>query len=59
MPNLIPNFIKKIKFELNFKVAKLKFKPEPCDLGRHKYGHSLMRYRLRLDLMVPPKETMV
>ena len=33
MPNLIPNFIKKIKFELNFKVAKLKFEPEPCDIG--------------------------
>ena len=29
MPNLIPNFIKKIEFESNFKVVEL----EPCDIG--------------------------
>ena len=28
MPNLIPNFIKKIEFESNFKVVEL----EPCDI---------------------------
>ena len=33
MPNLILNFIKKIEFELNFKVAELEFEPKPCDIG--------------------------
>ena len=32
MPNLIPNFIKKIEFESNFKVVELKFELEPCDI---------------------------
>ena len=33
MPNLIPNFIKKIEFESNFKVVELEFELEPCDIG--------------------------
>ena len=35
MPNLIPNFIKKIEFESNFKVVELEFELEPCDIGYH------------------------
>ena len=38
MPNLIPNFIKKIEFESNFKVVELEFELEPCDIG---YCHLL------------------
>ena len=34
MSNLIPNFIKKIEFEPNFKVIELGFEPEPCDIAR-------------------------
>ena len=33
MPNLIPNFIKKIEFESNFKVVELEFELEPCDIA--------------------------
>ena len=33
MPNLIPNLIKKIEFEPNFKVAEFEFEPEPCDIA--------------------------
>ena len=33
MPNLIPNFIKKIEFESNFKVIELEFEPKPCDIA--------------------------
>ena len=36
MPNLIPNFIKKIEFESNFKVIEL----EPCDIAtRYNMNH--------------------
>ena len=35
MPNLIPNFIKKIEFESNFKVVEL----EPCDIGSNHRVH--------------------
>ena len=33
MSNLIPNLIKKIEFEPNFKVAEFEFEPEPCDIA--------------------------
>ena len=41
MSNLIPNLIKKIEFEPNFKIVEHEFKPEPCDIDGE-YPHSFV-----------------
>lgn len=52
MPNLVPNLIKNIEFEPNFKVAELKFEPKPYDIaicyhiGQLSTHHQVCMYKL-------------